>query len=700
MEQNDQLHQTSGPAEQETREENTESSVTTETTDAENTGEPRKNDPDENPAGVVAASEENLKVPEPELEEPPLPEDAIADPSEEKPEEDAPGGNDRSVADQSLEITEKIQQAETEAELESEEDEDDEQDADLDYSSLSQKELLEKLETAVHADDISKAKSKVSLIKVEFLKKLREVKEIQLQQFIENGGTPETFKAPPDKDEERFHAVFEVYKSKKALYNEQLEKQKIENLGAKVEILEKLKELVLSEEALKKTYDEFRELQDRWKEIGQVPRNEVNNLWQNYHFLVEKFFDKVKINKELKDLDLKKNLEQKIILCEKAEELLLSTSIHKSFKLLQKYHEEWRELGPVPQDKKDEIWERFKSVSDRINQNRKEYYAQLQEDQEENLLAKSALCDKLEALNNEEITSLPVWKEKTAEVEEMVNLWQSIGRAPVKINDDIWQRFKKGLNQFYNTKKEFFNTLKDQQVTNYNLKLNLCLQAEALATSTNWRNTQNDFLRLQEEWRNIGPVPRKHSDKIWKRFRSACDAFFKAKSHYFANINQMEQENLNKKIDLIRQIDEYEVQDDKKSNLEALRNFQREWVETGHVPIGQKDKIQNTYRTAISNLLDKLKISSVEANTMDYKNRVESMKASPDGDRTIYRERSFLEGKVSKLQADINLWENNIGFLASSKNADILKEEFEKKIRNAKEELALMKAKIKLLARS
>ncbi len=599
-----------------------------------------------------------------------------------------------------LEVHEQLQAAEAETEHGHEEEESDDELPDIDYSTLGKEELLHHLEETVNRDDIGSIKSRLTAIKVEFLRIIREEKQQLREKFIAEGGQEEDYKPAPDPAEEKFQHLFEIYKSKKARYIEEQEQQKLLNLKAKQMVLEELKVLVGSEEALKKTYDEFRALQDRWKEIGQVPRTEINNLWQTYHFLVEKFFDKVKINKELKDLDLKKNLEQKVSLCEKAEELLLSPSIHRSFKQLQKFHDEWKEIGPVPQDKKDEVWERFKTVSDRINQMRKEYYNKLQEEQENNLMAKTALCDKIEALLAEDIPTMQVWKEKTNEVTEMIRLWQAIGRAPVPANDEIWQRFKKSINQFYAVKKDFYSGLKEQQLTNYNQKVNLCLQAEALKASTNWKQTTQEFLKLQDEWKKIGPVPRKHSDKIWKRFRAACDEFFKAKSHYFSNINQIEDENLAKKKELIAEIDAFPVGESKKENLEALKTFQRRWLETGHVPISVKDQLQSEYRNAINRLLDRLKISSTEANTFNYKNKIESMQSGPDAGKALFRERIQLESKINKLQGDINTWENNIGFLASSKNADLLKQEFDRKIKGAKEELQLLKAKLKLLQRS
>ncbi|HNW88704.1 MAG TPA: DUF349 domain-containing protein [Bacteroidales bacterium] len=567
------------------------------------------------------------------------------------------------------------------------------------YSTLPKEKLVELLEEIVRDHEISKIKTRVSGIKVAYISLIKKEKQEHLEKYLADGGTKEEYVPLVDSLEERYKAAFDMYKEKKVLYDAEQEKIKLSNLELKKQILEEIKQLIGSEESLKKTYDDFKNLQDKWKNIGQVPRNEIESLWNNYHFLVEKFFEKVKIGKELKDLDLKKNLEQKIQLCEKAEELLLEKSITKSFKLLQKYHDEWKEIGPVMLDKKDEIWERFKNVSDQINNQRKDYYTKLNTEQEANQLAKTALCEKAEAINTEEITNSAEWKSKTEEILEMQELWESIGRAPVKSNDELWERFRNAVNIFFNNKKEFFSELKEQQVTNYNLKLDLCNQAEALANNTNWRQSTAEILKLQQEWKQIGPVPKRYSDKIWRRFRSACDEFFSKKSNYFANIQDIEKENLKKKEELIAKISSFEFTENKNENLEALKNFQREWMDIGHVPMDIKEKLQNSYRQAINHLMEKLKISAVEMNTMNYKNRIENLQNSPEAGRALSHERMQLEGRINMLKNDIKLWENNIGFLANSKKANLLKEEFENKINNTKQELALLEAKLKMLSK-
>ncbi len=571
------------------------------------------------------------------------------------------------------------------------------QELEEDINTFSREQLVNELEKAVHEPDLNTVKTRIALIKVAFLKKKKEENLQQYEKFAAGDVHKEVPPTVEDPLETRFNEFFNIYKANKVRFNEEQEKIKILNLKKKNQILEELRVLVSSEETLKKTYDEFKNLQDRWKEIGMVPRTEINNLWQNYHFLVEKFFDKVKLNKELKDLDLKKNLEAKIALCEKTEELLLETSVLKTFKKLQKYHEEWKDIGPVPLDKKEEIWERFRNTTNKINERRREHYTKVEEEQQKNLETKTALCeqaDEILTLRNETVKE---WQNNTNKVNELLKIWKSIGPVPQKTNTEIWNRFKSSLDAFFTNKKDFFDKLKDQQVHNYNLKVELCMQAESLKASTEWKKTSNDLIRMQDEWKSLGPVPKKYSDKIWKRFRAACDEFFNARSFYFSNLQSSEAENLNKKIDLINRLKESQFGADKNENLNSLKNFQREWTEIGHIPIKEKDKIQNEFRTLINEFLDKLNISEVEMTTVTYQNHVESLRNDPQSKRLISKEREILSGKILKMKEDINLWENNIGFLSKSKNAAILKEEFEKKINKVKTDVKVMEAKLKLL---
>jgi hypothetical protein len=491
--------------------------------------------------------------------------------------------------------------------------------------------------------------------------------------------------------------LFSIYRASKVKHAEEQEKIKQDNLKRKFEILDSLRILINSEETLKKTYDEFKILQDRWKEIGMVPRTEINNLWQNYHFLVEKFFEKVKLNKELKDLDLRKNLEAKISLCEKTEELLLETSVIKSFRKLQKYHEEWKELGPVPADKKDEIWERFKNATDKINDRRRDHYAVIEDEQNRNLETKIALCEQGEVVLGLPNESIKDWQDNTNKINDLLKIWKNIGPVPQKVNVEIWARFKTNLDAFFANKKEYFDKLKEQQMHNYNLKVELCMQAEALNTSTDWKKTTNELIRMQGEWKTIGPVPKKHSDKLWKRFRSACDAFFNSKQTFFSTIQASETDNLNKKNDLLTRLKEFQFGADKSANLDVLKNFQREWTEIGHVPMKDKDRLHNEFRSLINEQMDKLKISDVEMSAASYQARFDNMKSDPNAKRFVGKERETLAMRITKMKEEITLWENNIGFFAKSKSAAIVREEFEHKINMAKSELKVLEAKMKIL---
>ncbi len=567
------------------------------------------------------------------------------------------------------------------------------------YNKMARNELIEAMEVLVQADDVNKIKAKTALIKVSYLRKSKEEKEARYQHYLEEGGDKEDYHPADDPLEEKFNHLFDIYKHKRRIFLDNLEKEKLENLDKKKAILGEFKELINSEETLKKTYDDFRTLQDSWKVIGMVPKNEVNNLWQNYHFLVEMFFDKVKINKEFKDLDLKKNLEQKIVLCEKAEELLLETSILKSFKELQLLHEKWKEIGPTPDDKREEMWDRFKSATEKINLRRREHYKKLQDEQEGNLVAKTALCDKAESLVTENVNSIREWQNMTAQFNDLFKVWKTVGPASKKQNDEIWKRFKTSLDGFFADKKEYFGKLKDQQVNNYNIKLDLCVQAEALKDSTEWRNSTRDLINLQKEWKLVGPVPRKHSDKIWKRFRSACDEFFNRKAEHFSKIKEEEGANLKKKEELIKQVEEFNFDGNKGDNLHQLKDFQRQWTEIGFVPFKEKDRLQNIFRDVINKQLDKLNISNVEMSMSNYKSRFDVIKDAPDGDRQIYRERTFIQNKIAKMQEDILLWENNLGFLANSKKASLLKAEFEEKVEAAKKVVEVLKAKVKFLSK-
>jgi hypothetical protein len=569
-----------------------------------------------------------------------------------------------------------------------------EDNADLD--GLSKLQLVEMLEELVQDSDVQSIKDKIAAIRLHFNKLNKEDMDNELDQFLQSGGEAESFQHVEDPIEQRFNAAFGIFKANRAKQNEDMEKQKAENLAKKQAILDELKEIIASDDTLKKTYDDFRTLQDRWKEIGPVPAAENSNLWNNYHFLVEKFFDKVRIGRELRDLDMKKNLDAKIELCEKAEELLDEKSITKAFKALQKLHEDWKEVGPVPQDKKDEIWERFKSATDKINQIRREHYAQIEEEQTGNLEAKKTLCEKAEELIAEDYTSVNAWQKKSTELSEIFGVWKTIGPASKKDNEEIWQRFRGTMDTFFAKKKEFFATLKDRQTENLERKTQLCIEAEALMESTDWKNATEQIKKLQEEWKTIGPVPKRHTDKIWKRFRAACDTFFNRKNEHFSGRRTEEEANLAAKKALIQEIKAFEIGPSRNENMEAIKAFQKRWIEIGYVPMKYKDAINKEYRELIDGFFDTMRKNQNEASTNEFREMMEGWRDDPNANDRVRRERNTLQTRIQKLRDEIAAMENNIGFFSNSKNSEMMRAEIEKKINKAKEDLKVLEAKLKI----
>lgn len=568
---------------------------------------------------------------------------------------------------------------------------------DVDYHSLTPTELISELLKLVSVENILVVKTKIGEIRAVFSTYLNEQKKAQHDTYISEGGDPEKYVETIIPIELEFNKIFKIYKDKKAKITAEQEADKKVNLDKKKAILDRLKELIHSESTLKETYNEVKEFQEKWREIGNVPQEAVNDLWQSYNFLMDKFHDKVRINHELRNLDLKKNLEAKITLAEKAEELLIESSINKSFKLLQEYHSKWKEIGAVPQDKSDEIWERFKTISDKINTRRKEHYDTLNEEQKQNLILKTALCEKAEEILASGADSSKDWQDSTEILNQLLEEWKTLGPAPKKLNDEIWFRFKASLNAFYNNKKEINQKNRDEQTNNYNLKLDIIRQAEGLKDSTDWKKSSNDLIKLQAEWKKIGPVPRKYSEKIWKQFRAACDHFFNSKSEFFKNIDSIEADNLKLKEALIEEVKVFVFGENKEENLNAIKDFQRRWMEIGRVPIAEKNRLQVDFRKVIDAHFDKMNINQHEVENINFKNRIDSIQDKREADQTLGKEIYGLQTKISKIQSDITLWDNNIGFLANSKNADLLKAEIEKKIQKARQEIEQMVAKIKYL---
>ena len=438
-------------------------------------------------------------------------------------------------------------------------------------------------------------------------------------------------------------------------------------------------------------------MQNEWRDIGLVPQSKMKNLWDLYHFHVENFYDYIKINRELRDLDLRKNLEAKINLCELAEELLVEPSIIKAFNTLQKFHEQWREIGPVPRENKDDIWERFKTVTAKINKKHQEFFETRKDEQKKNLEAKSALCEKVEEINTLELENYKEWDEKSKEIIELQKVWRTIGFAPKKDNNKIYDRFRTACDEFFNKKRDFYSKNKELQQNNLQMKIDLCVQAEALRDSTDWKKTTQDLINIQKQWKEIGPVPRKHSDSVWKRFRAACDFFFDKKSEHFSDVDSEQVDNLKLKEELIAEVTNFKSKGNVDENLKSLKHFQRRWTEIGHVPFKKKDDVQNRFRDAINKLFVQLNIDDDKRNLLKFKSKMASFSESGRGQSKMRMERDKYMNKLKQLENDLVLLDNNVGFFAKSKNAESLIADVKKKIEITKQKIETLKEKIRVI---
>lgn len=643
----------------------------------------------EQPAEPVVATEEPAQAPA--AETPAVEETAAPAPAAEIAE---PQSAEAMMAE--IE-TGNAETAETETEEETETPAESIEQIEAEYKDLNLEDAVEELHRIVADPDYNKIKQRVGVLRSKVIAMLKEIRKEQLEKFLAEGGDKNAFEPEKSEVENKFDNALHIFKNNKNKFLENIEAEKQRNLEAKNAIIEELRSLVETENNLKTLNDKFKELQEKWKNVGPVPQNESNNLWQNYHFYVEKFFDILRINKELKTLDLKKNLEQKIKLCEQAESLLLNDSINQSFKELQDLHNEWKEIGPVPEDKKEELWERFKNASDQINQRRREHYDQIYAEQQNNYNAKVVLCEKAEEFTAQPAENAKEFNAISDQLTELLKVWKTLGAAPPKVNEEIWTRFKGTLDKFFEKKKDFFGKIKDEQQTNYNMKVDLAIRAEAIAKRTDWRAATDEIIQLQKEWKEIGATSRKHSEAIWKRFRGACDQFFEAKANYFNNAQEIEAENLKKKEELIERINTHEFGADRNENLEAIKAYQREWTEIGFVPKKEKDRIYTAYRQALDKRFADLKMSAEDRRRDSYRSRIDNILSDPNADRLLDKEKRFLTNKLEQLKNDISIWENNLGFFANSKNADLLKAEFTKKIDAAKQEVKELEYKIKMM---
>lgn len=566
-----------------------------------------------------------------------------------------------------------------------------------DYSDMPREELVTALRNILDAKPIHRIRNEVESIKVNFYKKHKQEFERKRKEWADAGGDIDSFEAPEDPMEPQIKELLKEYREKKSNHNRSLENQKVNNLEVKQAIIEKIKDLVNRNESVNQTFQEFRELQQKWRETGPVPQSNLDDLWDTYHHHVQNFYDFVKINKELRDLDLRRNLEEKIKLCEKTEELLLESSVVTAFKKLQVFHNRWREIGPVPNEHRTEIWERFKETTSKINKKHQDHFEGLRDEQKANMEAKIALCEKAEEILATVITSNKEWNKRSKEMVELQRIWKTIGFAPKKDNNRIYDRFRTACDAFFSSKREFYEEAHGEHQNNLQLKTELCMQAETLMQSTEWKKTADELVDLQKRWKEIGPVPRKHSEEVWQRFRSACDTFFKRKSLHFSQADSKYADNLKAKLELIDRIEAFVPLSSMEENLETLKEFQRQWAEIGFVPLKKKEEVQKRYREAINKHFENLNIDESKRNILRFKTKIGTIQGNPRQENKLRHERDRLFNQLKQLENDITLWENNIGFFAKSKNAEQLIKDVERKIAKGRQEAKVLEEKIRMI---
>ena len=558
---------------------------------------------------------------------------------------------------------------------------------------LSKEEILEKLTGLVGAA-ADATRNEVEALKQAYYKIHRsEVDELK-KAFLTAGGEEKDFVAPEDETESKIKELLNVYKEKRAAILAEEERVKAANYALKLQLIDQLKALTESQEDFNKLYNDFKDIQQRWKEVKAVPQEHVSELWKNYQIYSEKFYDIIKINNQFRDYDFKKNLEMKTALCETVEKLQTEPDVISAFHQLQKLHQQWREIGPVAKELREDLWSRFKAASTIINKRHQEHFEGLKAKEQENLEAKTAICEQIENIDFPALKSFKDWEEKNKEVIALQDKWKTIGFAPKKSNVKIFERFRAACDVYFNRKSEFYKNIKDEMEKNLALKKALCEKAEALKDSTDWKSTTEKMIALQKEWKTIGSVARKHSDAVWKRFISACDYFFEQKNKNASSQKSVEQTNVAAKKALIEKINTIDEADHDEA-LAALKGYMTEWNTIGHVPFKEKDKIYKEYHEAVDKQFDRLKVDQNDRKMQTFRNSLSDMSNGERGKGKLYGEREKLMRMYERMKNELQTYENNIGFLSiSSKGGGGLLKEMERKIDKLKDEMALIIKKI------
>lgn len=558
----------------------------------------------------------------------------------------------------------------------------------------SKHEVLERVKELAHSDE-TPAKDEVDHLKTAFYKLLFAEREADQKTFIENGGDPEAYVMKTDDSEEQFKAEMGLIKEKRAKAFQQQEEEKKANLQRKQQIIEKIKMMSTSPEEANKSYNDFKALQQEWKDIKAVPAEKANELWRNYQLYVEQYYDLLNLNRELREYDFKKNLEQKTLLCEAAEKLADEPDAVSAFHQLQELHQQYREIGPVAKELREQIWARFKAASTVINKRHQQHFEELRAKEEENLVRKTALCEKVEAIAKEENKNATDWENHTKQIIDIQTEWKTIGFAPQKMNVKIFDRFRAACDDFFGRKAEFFKTLKEKFAENTKKKKEMVEQAKALMDSTDWKATSDKLIKLQKEWKTIGMVPKKVGDQLWAEFVAACNKFFEARNAATAGTRNEEQQNLDRKKEIIAKLKE--LIDSTADNVQAtLQQLIDEYGKIGHVPFKEKDKLFKEYHKVVDALYKQLNISASKQRLDNFKSSIKSM--AKQGEDMLDNERGRLMRRYEQLKSEITTYENNLGFLnASSKKGNSLIDEMNRKVNKLKDDLELIRQKIKAI---
>ena len=558
----------------------------------------------------------------------------------------------------------------------------------------TKKEVLERTRQIAQEVD-NPDKDEVDHLKTMFYKLHIAEREKEQKEYLEAGGDPEKYQVKPDEDEEAFKAEMTIIREKRAKIFQQQEAEKQDNLQKKLDIIEKIKAMATSPEQANKSYNDFKTLQQEWKEIKAVPADKANELWRNYQLYVEQFYDLLNLNREAREYDFKKNLEKKTHLCEEAEKLADEPDVISAFHQLQELHQQYRETGPVAKEKREEIWSRFKAASTVINKRHQQFFDDLRAKEEDNLTRKTALCEKVEAIAKQENKGTADWERHTNEIIDVQKEWKTIGFAPQKMNVKIFERFRAACDDFFSRKAEFFKERKAMLYENVGKKKALVEKAQALTDSTEWKSTSDKLIALQKEWKTIGPVPKKIGDKLWSDFLAACNHFFEARNTATSSVYNEEKANLEKKRNIVAQLKE--IADKAESDAQdKVMDLIDEYNAVGHVPFRDKDKIYKEYHDILDRLNKELNISVARRKLDNFKSNLKNI--AKHGDEAIDNERARLFRRYEQLKSEINTYENNIGFLnVSSKKGNSLIDEMNRKVLKLKDEAKLLYEKIKAI---